>query len=257
MAVGCPGQSRWCPGWSGRCPGLCPGACAGAPTALRSAMPRRPSALVTGSACTRRRAYRYARATYRCHSCSEHWHPATLSGVRSESVQNDMPQSATSAPQFTQLLSATRRGARLARLLAVEQITQWGWPRDGERTAAAAVVVAELAANAVTHGRLPGRGFRLSLGLLPTARLRIEVTDPRGERLPAVSQVADGGGRGLVIVDALAADWGVRPYPPSGKTVWAEISAARPDLVEKSARVRAIQGGGAVPARGEPPSRGR
>ncbi|MFF2963456.1 ATP-binding protein [Streptomyces sp. NPDC057963] len=78
----------------------------------------------------------------------------------------------------------------------------------------------------MTHGRLEGRGLRLGPVLLPTARLRIEVTDPRGERLlPAVLREAVEGGRGLVIVDALAADRGVRPYPPSGKTVWAEVSA--------------------------------
>ncbi|MGW1138925.1 ATP-binding protein [Streptomyces zhihengii] len=135
----------------------------------------------------------------------------------------------THPAQFTQLLSATRRGARLARLLAVEQIAAWGWPRDGERAEAVAVVVAELAANAVTHGRLPGRCFRLGMALPPGGRLRIEVTDPRGERLPAVPGGAcDGeGGRGLVIVDALADAWGVLPYPPSGKTVWAELAAAR------------------------------
>ncbi|MFI1395416.1 ATP-binding protein [Streptomyces sp. NPDC020681] len=137
------------------------------------------------------------------------------------------PQPATPAAQFTQLLSATRRGARLARLLTVEQIAEWGWPRDSERAEAVAVVVAELAANAIVHGRLPGRGFRLSLVLLPGSRLRIEVTDPRGDVLPSVSGVADEGGRGLVIVDALAAEWGVRPYPPSGKTVWAEVGSVR------------------------------
>ncbi|WP_406389236.1 ATP-binding protein [Streptomyces sp. NBC_00887] len=130
-----------------------------------------------------------------------------------------MRRPVTPAPQFTQLLSATRRGARLARLLAVEQLAAWGWPRGGEPIDAAALVVAELAANAVRHGRLEGRGFRLGLVLLPGARLRIEVTDPRGERALAPS----GGGCGLVIVDALAVDWGVRPFPPSGKTVWAEI----------------------------------
>lgn len=136
-----------------------------------------------------------------------------------------MAQSAAPAPQFTQLLSATRRGSRLARLLAVEQITQWGWPRDGERTEAAAIVVAELAANAVMHGRLPGRDFRLSL-TLGSACLRIEVTDARGECLPVLTTPAGEGGRGLVLVTALAADWGVRPHPPSGKTVWADISSA-------------------------------
>jgi anti-sigma regulatory factor (Ser/Thr protein kinase) len=181
--------------------------------------------------------------------------------VKSESVQIDMAQSVTPPPQFTQLLSATRRGARLARLLAVEQITQWGWPRDGECVEAAALVVAELAANAVTHGQLPGRSFRLSLELPQKARLRIAVSDPRGECLPVLSQVADEGGRGLVIVDALAADWGVRPFPPSGKTVWAEIAAGRPSLedslprgVERSdgARHQTVRGygfgSGAAPA---------
>ncbi|MFD9603759.1 ATP-binding protein [Streptomyces sp. NPDC059970] len=147
--------------------------------------------------------------------------------MTSESVEIETPQQSTSAQQFTQLYSATRRGARLARLLAVEQLVAWGWLRDGERIDAAALVVAELAANAVTHGRLGGRGFRLGLALLPGGRLRIEVADPRGECLPAASREAVEGGRGLLIVDALAADWGVHPYPPSGKTVWAEVSATR------------------------------
>ncbi|MFE6021897.1 ATP-binding protein [Streptomyces sp. NPDC056441] len=84
-----------------------------------------------------------------------------------------------------------------------------------------------MAANAVTHGRLDGRGFRLGLALLPGGRLLIEVADPRGECLPAASREAVEGGRGLLIVDALAADRGVHPYPPSGKTVWAEVSATR------------------------------
>lgn len=105
------------------------------------------------------------------------------------------------------------------------EITQWGWPRDGERTEAAAIVVSEPAANAVTHGRLPGRDFRLSL-TLGSACLRIEVTDARGECLPVLTTPAGEGGRGLVLVTALAADGGVRPHPSSGKTIWADISSA-------------------------------
>ncbi len=123
------------------------------------------------------------------------------------------------AQQFTQLFSATARGARLGRLLTVEQLVAWGWPRDGEATHAAALVVAALTSNAVRHGRLEGRGFRLTLVHLPGPGLRIEVTDP-GERLPA----RRAGGLGIAVVEALATDWGVRPFPPSGKTVWAEIT---------------------------------
>jgi anti-sigma regulatory factor (Ser/Thr protein kinase) len=153
--------------------------------------------------------------------------------MKNETGQIRPLQVGTTSPQFTQMLSATRRGARLARLLAVEQLSMWGWVRDGERTEVAALVVTELAANAVLHGRLPGRCFRLGLGLEP-ARLRIEVTDPSGERLPAVREAVaeevtgEGvgeGGRGLVLVAALAENWGVRPHPPSGKTVWAYVSA--------------------------------
>ncbi|WP_405391564.1 ATP-binding protein [Streptomyces sp. NBC_01102] len=143
--------------------------------------------------------------------------------MESESVHPGRQQAAAPAPQFTQLLSATRRGARLARLLAVEQLVAWGRPRHGERTDAAALVVAELAANAVLHGRLEGRGFRLGLVGLPGEGLRVEVTDPRGERLPVRSR----DGNGLVVVEALAVEWGVRPFPPSGKTVWAEIGGKR------------------------------
>lgn len=124
--------------------------------------------------------------------------------------------------QFTQLLSATPRGARLGRLLTVEQLVAWGWPREGERTRAAALVVSELTANAVRHGRLPGRGFRLTLAHPQGAGLRIEVTDPRGERLPARRP----GGFGMAVVEAFAGDWGARPFPPSGKTVWAEIDVS-------------------------------
>lgn len=126
------------------------------------------------------------------------------------------------AQQFTQLLSATPRGARLARLLAVEQLVAWEWPRDSGPTRAAAHVVAELALNAVRHGRVEGRGFRVTLVQMPDTRLRGEVTDPRGERLPARSV----DGLGPAVVEAPAVDWGVRPYPPSGETVWAEVGSA-------------------------------
>jgi anti-sigma regulatory factor (Ser/Thr protein kinase) len=131
---------------------------------------------------------------------------------------------------FTQLLSSTRRGARLARLLAVTELHSWGIPQDlMER---AELVVAELAANAVLHGRLPGRCFRLTLALDPAAgRLRVEVTDARGELYPqgppadAEPEALCPGGRGLALVAALADHWDCVPHPPSGKTVRAVLTA--------------------------------
>ncbi|WP_433857370.1 ATP-binding protein [Streptomyces kronopolitis] len=120
--------------------------------------------------------------------------------------------------QFRVQLSATRRGARLARLLATEELRAWGLPFE-----APAQVIAELAANAATHGCVPGRDFRLAV-LSDADTLRIEVTDAQGDRLPA-RQAAHVGesGHGLVLVEALADRWGVCRGPFPCKTVWAEF----------------------------------
>ncbi|MGW2180093.1 ATP-binding protein [Streptomyces sp. NPDC001732] len=127
-----------------------------------------------------------------------------------------------SAPtrQFTVLLSPTRRGVRLARLLATAHLGDWGLPVES-----AAHIVAELATNAAVHGRVPGRDFRLDLAVHRDELLRIEVTDTRGEQLPvASSPAADAeSGRGLLIVEALADRWGTVLGPVPRKTVWAEL----------------------------------
>ncbi|RII15308.1 hypothetical protein DSC45_18560 [Streptomyces sp. YIM 130001] len=126
-------------------------------------------------------------------------------------------------PQFSILLSSTPRGARLARLLAERQLAEWK-----RESSAALHVVAELATNAVRHGRVRGRDFRLRLALSSTHTLRIEVTDARGDRVPEVVVSAGGGrsegGRGLLIVRALADCWGVDTVAVAPcKTVWAEL----------------------------------
>lgn len=95
-------------------------------------------------------------------------------------VNSEFAGPALDARHYDVLLSATPRAARLARLLAIEQLRGWGLPLDAPR-----VIVAELAANAVTHGRVPGRGFRLELLARP-GLLRIEVADTRGDRLPVM-----------------------------------------------------------------------
>ena len=120
---------------------------------------------------------------------------------------------------FSVPLSSTPRGARLARLLATEQLRTWALPLYP-----AEHIVAELAANAVTHGRIPGRDFRLTLYVVRDT-LRIEVTDTRSDRLPQREPTtADSeSGRGLVLVEALADRWGVAHGPRPRKTVWAEV----------------------------------
>lgn len=91
----------------------------------------------------------------------------------------------------------------------------------------ARLVIAELAANAVLHGRVPGRSFRLTLSVTASRTLRVEVADARGDQLPAPAR-ADAeapaeSGYGLLLVEELADRWGVRCGPVPCKTVWAEL----------------------------------
>jgi anti-sigma regulatory factor (Ser/Thr protein kinase) len=139
--------------------------------------------------------------------------------------------------QLTLRFSSTRRGARLARRLAVQQLTEWtGLPHDAEPARTVALVTAEPASNAIRHGSVPGRDFRLTLLLLPHG-LRIEVTDTRPERMPppptAPSSPADvTSGRGLLLVEAYADRWGCTAHDAYTKTVWAEISLWRSSHLE-------------------------
>jgi anti-sigma regulatory factor (Ser/Thr protein kinase) len=126
------------------------------------------------------------------------------------------------AREFTVQMPSTRRGAHRARTIAAQQLRCWRLPYDS-----AAHIVAELAANAALHGRVPGRDFRLTLRVNRTSSvLRIEVTDARPERLPQAPAQGDGAaecGRGLLLVTALADRWGVTAGPVPCKTVWAEL----------------------------------
>ncbi|MEU1696142.1 MULTISPECIES: ATP-binding protein [Streptomyces] len=142
--------------------------------------------------------------------------------------QEDIREPGTSHGELCLRLSSTPRGARLARALAVQQLTEWcACPHDSDLARTVALVTAELASNAVTHGGLPGRDFRLTVRLLAET-VRIEVTDTRPERLlPATAPGPVGpdavSGRGLVLVDAYAARWGCSVRDAYTKCVWAEV----------------------------------
>ena len=95
---------------------------------------------------------------------------------------------------------------------------------------AVAVMVSELAANAVRHAT---SDFTVGVDRSPTA-IRVEVSDS-GPGRPTVRapQPSEPSGRGLQIVEALAEHWGVLAASDSaGKTVWFTIALApAPDSV--------------------------
>ncbi|QCX76904.1 hypothetical protein C9F11_16210 [Streptomyces sp. YIM 121038] len=140
-------------------------------------------------------------------------------------MNTQTPQSLTPVRQFTALMPSSPRGARLARRAVVRQLT--AWERPFER---AEHVVAELASNAVRHGHVPGRNFRLTLRLAASGVLRVEVSDTCAERLPRAPGAAgpdDESGRGLALVAAFADRWGTEVGPEPRKTVWAELGHGR------------------------------
>lgn len=129
---------------------------------------------------------------------------------------------------FTLRLTSIPRGARLARRLVSHQLCAWGHPYGSPVNEAVTLITAELTANAVRHGCVPGRDFLLRLTEDAAGALRVEVSDTRGERLPALSAPCPEGesGRGLLLVEVLADAWGVEPREGApGKTVWALFSA--------------------------------
>ncbi|WP_308440084.1 ATP-binding protein [Streptomyces griseosporeus] len=142
-------------------------------------------------------------------------------------AETETERAARPRHEFAMAFTSSPRGARLARRLVSHRLDAWGHPYGGRVNDTLTLITAELAANAVRHGRVAGRDFHLRL-THGTDTLRVEVTDTRTERLPVLSGPAPQGdaesGRGLLIVAGLASRWAVAPREGApGKTVWAEL----------------------------------
>ena len=95
-------------------------------------------------------------------------------------------------------------------------------PCPSELVDSASLVVSELVTNAVLHART---AIGVVIILLDDGAVRLEVSD-ESSALPYRRPYSEGSatGRGLVLVDALSAGWGVNSrHDTEGKTVWAEL----------------------------------
>ncbi|PCG85953.1 ATP-binding protein [Streptomyces sp. WZ.A104] len=98
-----------------------------------------------------------------------------------------------------------------------------------ERADDVLLCVTELATNALRHGVPPGRGFRVHIYLERMEKaIRIELHDSGDGEVRAADGLPgaeEEGGRGLLLVEALADKWGVGERNP-GKIVWCEFTLA-------------------------------
>jgi len=151
-------------------------------------------------------------------------HPFSLfCGYRTDAVTRDMDAFAEVCRLHGEIVggrsgtarpfSFSREAPAAARHFAVATLNAWG---AGDLAGDVALVVTELAANAIVHAR---SAFTVILSVHDDV-LRISVRDA----LPL-----DGAGlraaplHGLAVVDGLASRWGVESLGNAGKTVWVDL----------------------------------
>jgi anti-sigma regulatory factor (Ser/Thr protein kinase) len=144
--------------------------------------------------------------------------PALPSGNHGATVAVRSPLDVPQARRHELALPADPTAPGRARTLLHRLGAEWGV--DEEPLHDAAMVVTELVANAVDHAHTPST---LTLGL-DDRGLLIAVRDGNAAQGPRPRPVDPSArrGRGLQMVEALAASWGVTVHP-DGKTVWAVL----------------------------------
>ena len=128
------------------------------------------------------------------------------------------------APRATLSLRPVADSPSRAREFVTETCGGWGIGRIAKL---ASLIASELVTNAVVHARTP---LAVSLRLTgPRLHVAVRDGDPRPMQRPAAEE-GDGPvdhGRGLLILDAMADEWGCHPTA-EGKVVWAAIGLGRP-----------------------------
>jgi anti-sigma regulatory factor (Ser/Thr protein kinase) len=114
----------------------------------------------------------------------------------------------------------------LARRRVRDHLADWGHAHDDPALADAVLLVSELATNVVRHGPLLEREFEVAVTALADGSCLIEVSD-EGQLEPRLRLVGEWeeSGRGLHLVENIAAAWGVWSRGQHGRTVWALVPA--------------------------------
>jgi anti-sigma regulatory factor (Ser/Thr protein kinase) len=127
----------------------------------------------------------------------------TLGSARSRHVSIDLGME----------LGSVMRARRFVR----ETFAEWGVKRTVDD---ALIVVSELVTNAITHAASPCQ-VRLSCD---ETSVRVEVFDEgAGTPDPQPASNTSEHGRGLHLIAAVTAAWGIQQIPDDGKIVWAEL----------------------------------
>lgn len=140
----------------------------------------------------------------------------TVADRLEETPHHEAGRRASSRSGAAALFDASTEAVPVARAFALALLA------DRPDRDVVALLVSELAANAVNHAKTP---FEVVITLLP-GRTRVEVHDAGGEEPRLLTDEEDLAeeGRGLRIVEGLADSWGWQPAD-GGKQVWFETRA--------------------------------
>lgn len=133
----------------------------------------------------------------------------------------EQQSAATADLSATLELEPARTEIRRVRRFVEDRCVAWGCE---DRVDDALLVASELATNAALHARTPfAVTVRRRLGAI-----RLDVLDG-SESAPDIRERSDDGegGRGLYLVSAMSAAWGVDRRSSGGKLVWADLLCAR------------------------------
>jgi hypothetical protein len=151
--------------------------------------------------------------------CGHHDDVVAPASYASGTPASDGPEgSPPAATSVSEVFLPVPLAIRAARAFVARTLSAWGEPGPSED---AALVVSELATNAVRHAGSP---FQVSLARRGDT-VRVSVHDA-GDGSPASRSASPAAtdGRGLALVAAVSSSWGVDPVA-DGKIVWADLAA--------------------------------